>query len=208
MCLPFYSLLLKIILHEGVSPPRDEKLLVCRCPISISSLKKSKSHSFAKRKQQTLSIPPKDEFVQHVTHLGHGLAAHTTETTSFHIPAPSTVSTQPGQSSFHADRFTIWVEGLHERVSGLTNVIYSINNQVQLRLTTIETQLDEIQHKLEESLQLFVPKRGRTYSLYRLYRLDDSIQKGGVFVSSNRKANTQYYTLGLLFLLIVIIAFI
>ena len=107
---------MKIILHEGVSPPRDGKLLVRRHLISISSLEKSKSHSFAKRKKQTLSTPPKGEFVQHVTHLGHGSAAYTIETTSSHIPAPPTVSTQPGQSSSHADRFTIFVEGLHECV--------------------------------------------------------------------------------------------
>ena len=37
-----------------------------------------------------------------------------------------------------------------------------------MRLTTIETQLDAIQQKLEDSLQLFVPERGK-----------DSIQKGG-----------------------------
>ena len=152
MCLPFCSLLMKIILHEGVSPPRDGKLLVHHCLISISSLEKSKSHSSTKRKKQTLSTTPKGEFVQHVTHSGHGSAAHTVETTSFHIPAPPIVSTQPGQSSSHADWFTILVEVLHERVSGLTNVIYSTNNQVQMRLIAIETQLDEIQRKLEESL--------------------------------------------------------
>ena len=44
------------------------------------------------------------------------------------------------------------VASLHERVSGLANAIYSTNNQVQMRLTAIETQLDEIQRKLEETL--------------------------------------------------------
>ena len=87
VCLPFCNLLMKIILHEGVSPPRDGKLLVRRRLISILSLEKSKSHSFAKRKKQTLSTPPKGEFVQHVTHSGHGSAAYTIETTSSHIPA-------------------------------------------------------------------------------------------------------------------------
>ena len=53
------------------------------------------------------------------------------------------------------------LEGLHGCIFGLANVIYSTNNQVQMRLTTIETQLDEIQRKLEESLQLFMLKRGR-----------------------------------------------
>ena len=130
---------MKIILHEGISPPRDGKLLDCRRPICISSLKKSKSHSSTEWKKQTLPTPPKGESVQHGTHSGHGLVAHTTETTSSHILAPPTVSTQLGQSSSHADRFNILVESLHERVSGLTNFIYSTNNQVQMRLTTIET---------------------------------------------------------------------
>ena len=127
------------MLHEGVSPPRDGKILVCCHPISISSLEKSKSHSSAEWKKQNLSIPQKGESVQHVTHSGHGSAAHTIETTSSHILKPPTVSTQPGQSSSHANRFTILVEGLHERVLGLTNFLYSTNNQVQMRLTAIET---------------------------------------------------------------------
>ena len=143
---------MKIMLHEGVSPPRDGKILVRRRSISISTLEKSKSHSSTEWKKQNLSTPPKGESVQHVTHSGHGSAAHTTETTSSHIPEPPTVNTQPGQFSSHADRFTILVEGLHEHVSGLTNFLYSTNNQVQMRLTAIETQLDEIQCKLEESL--------------------------------------------------------
>lgn len=44
------------------------------------------------------------------------------------------------------------MEGLHERIIGLTNIMYSYSNHVQLRLTTIETQLDEIQPKLEADL--------------------------------------------------------
>ena len=44
------------------------------------------------------------------------------------------------------------MEGLYERISGLANIIYSYNNHVQLRLTTIETRLDEIQCKLEANL--------------------------------------------------------
>ena len=44
------------------------------------------------------------------------------------------------------------MEGLHERISEFANVMYSHNNHVQLRLTTIETQLDEIQHKLKANL--------------------------------------------------------
>ena len=103
-----------------------------------------------------MSTTPKSEFVQHVNHSGHGSATYPTrghtEPISPHILEPQTASTQPTQSSSHTDRFTILVENLHEHVSRLANAIYSTKNQVQVRLTTIETQLAEIQRKLEESL--------------------------------------------------------
>ena len=54
------------------------------------------------------------------------------------------------------------MEGLYEHISGLANIMYSYNNHVQLHLTTIETQLDEIQRKLEADFQLFMPKRGES----------------------------------------------
>ena len=92
MCFPFYSLLMKIMVHEGVRPLKGGKILVHRRPISIASLQKSESHSSAERKKQNLSITPKSESIQHVTHSGHGSAAHTipghTETASPHIPEP------------------------------------------------------------------------------------------------------------------------
>ena len=144
------------MVHEVVRPPRDGTILVRQCPISMASLQKSKSHSSVEREKQIPSKTPKSESVQHVTPSGHGSAIHITprhtETTSPHIPKPQTTSTQLGKSSSHADRLTILVEGLHKRISGLANVIYSTNNQVQMQLTTIENQLDAIQRKLEDSL--------------------------------------------------------
>ena len=44
------------------------------------------------------------------------------------------------------------MEGLRERIFELANIMCSHNNHVQLCLTTIETQLDEIQCKLEADL--------------------------------------------------------
>ena len=155
MRLSFYSLI----------TPKDGAILVRQRPISMMSLQMSKSYSFAKREKQNLSKTPKSESLPHATFSGHGSATHTTprktETASPHTPEPQSTSTQPGQPSSHANRLTILVKGLHEPISGLANIIYSTKNQVQMRLTTIETQLDEIQRKLEESLQLFTPKRGR-----------------------------------------------
>ena len=46
----------------------------------------------------------------------------------------------------------ILFEGLHMRIAWFENILYSTNNQVQMHLTTIETQLDAVQRKLEESL--------------------------------------------------------
>ena len=165
MCLPFCSLIMKIMVLKGVRPSKDGIILVCQCPISLVSLQMSKSHSSTKRKKQNLSKIPKSESFPHAIPSSHCSAAHTTprhtETASPHTPKPQSTSIQPGLSSSHTDKLTILVEGLHERISGLANVIYSTNNQVQMRLTTIETQLDETQCKIEESLQLFVPKRGR-----------------------------------------------
>ena len=87
---------MKIMLNEGVGPPSDGKIVVRRRPISMSSVEKSKSHSAAEKKKKNMSIPP-------VSLSGHESVAHTTETTSSHVPAPLTVGTQPGQSSSQTD---------------------------------------------------------------------------------------------------------
>lgn len=78
MCLPFYSLIMKIMLLKGVCPPRDGTILVRQCPISIVSLQMSKSHSSAEREKHNPSKTPKSGSAPHVTPSSHGLAAHTT----------------------------------------------------------------------------------------------------------------------------------
>ena len=116
----------------------------------------SKSHSSTERGKQSPSKTPKSDPSPHATLFGHRSIAPTTpghlETAFPHTPEPQSTNTQPRPSSSHFDRLTTLVEGLHECISGLANVIYSTNNQVQMLLTTIETQLDEIQRKLKESL--------------------------------------------------------
>ena len=76
-CLPFCSLLMKIMVLEGVHPLKDGKIMVRLRPISIVSLQVSKSHS---------SKAPKSESFPHATPSSHGLATHTvpmhTETAS------------------------------------------------------------------------------------------------------------------------------
>ena len=108
-----------------------------------------KSHSSAERGKQSPSKIPKRNSFPHATPSEHPLAAPTIlkylEIAFPHTPKPQSTSNQPGPSSSHSDRLTTLVEGLHEHISSLANVIYSTNNQVQICLTTIETELDEIQ---------------------------------------------------------------
>ena len=91
MCLPFYSLIMKIMVLKGVRPSKDGIILVCQCPISLVSLQMSKSHSSTKRKKQNLSKTPKSESFPHATPSSHCSATHTTprhtKTTSPHTPS-------------------------------------------------------------------------------------------------------------------------
>ena len=56
-CLPFCSLLMKIMVLEDVRPPKDGKTLVRLRPISMVSLQVSKSH-FPKHLRVNLSLMP------------------------------------------------------------------------------------------------------------------------------------------------------
>ena len=138
---------MKIMVLKGVRSPKDGKALVRLRPLSMISLQASKSHS---------SKAPKSEFFPHATSSGHGSATHTmlvhTETTSPHTLELQTTSTQPIHPSSQANRLSTLIESLHQRISELENVLYSTKNQVQMLLTTIETQLDVIQQKLEDNL--------------------------------------------------------
>ena len=64
-CIPFCSLVMKIMVLEGVSPPTDGKKMVRLRPLSMISLQASKSHS---------SKAPKSEPFLHATSSGHGSA--------------------------------------------------------------------------------------------------------------------------------------
>ena len=63
-----------------------------------------------------------------------------------------TTSTPSAPSSSQADRLSNLIDRVSKRISGLERLLYSTNNQVQVSLITIETQLDAIQQKLEDSL--------------------------------------------------------
>ena len=141
LCIPFCSLVMKIMILEGVSPPTYGKKMDHLHPLSMFSLQASKIHS---------SKAPKSEPFLHTTSSGQGSAmlVHT-ETVS---PIPSemqTTSTPYAPPSHQADRFSTLIESVSQRISRLERFLYFTNNQVQIRLTTIETQLDAIQQKLD-----------------------------------------------------------
>ena len=135
---------MKIMVLEGVRPPTHGKILARLQPLSMISLQESKSHS---------SKAPKSESFPHATPSGHGLATSVhTEIASPITPELQTTSTQHEQSSHQDDMLGILFDSLHLHIARFEKVLYFTTNQVQMRLTTIETQLDAIQQKLEESL--------------------------------------------------------
>ena len=110
----------------------------------LISLQASKNHSFK---------APKSESFPHATPSSHGSTTPVhTKTASPITPTLQTTSIQHEQSSHQANKLGILFESLHLRIVGFEKVLYSTNNQVQMHLMTIETQLDAIQQKLEESL--------------------------------------------------------
>ena len=44
------------------------------------------------------------------------------------------------------------IEGTRDYISGISSIVYAHNNQVQLCITRMEMQLDQIQRKLELDL--------------------------------------------------------
>ena len=63
-----------------------------------------------------------------------------------------TTSTPFAPPSSQADRLITLIESVSQQISGFERLLYSTNNQVQMHLIAIETQLDVIQQKLKDSL--------------------------------------------------------
>ena len=93
---------MKIILHKGVSPPSDGKVLSRPRPISIHTLQASKSHS---------SKTPKSE---PVTPFGQTLATP--------VHSTGTPSVPPG---FQMPKQSHLIKNVVDRISDLQRLIYS-----------------------------------------------------------------------------------
>ena len=123
---------MKIVLREGVSPSSDEKLLSRPRPISLYSLQASKSHSSKK---------PKTEPSTQASPSAHATATPVQSTSTPSIPL-----------GFQIPRQSYFIENVFQRISDLERLLNSFHSQTQMRLGTIELQLDNIQQKLEDSL--------------------------------------------------------
>ena len=124
------------MLLEGIHPPTDGKIATRPRPISMITLQASKSHS---------SKAPKSEPFTYATPSAHASATPMhTDTVSPFTSELQTTSIPQNQFAPQADRLGILFESLHLRIAELEKVLNSTNNQVQMRLMTMETQLDAI----------------------------------------------------------------
>ena len=135
---------MKLILREGIIPPADGKMLTRQRPISMFTLQASRSHS---------SKTPRSAHISPVTPSALELEtpAHTTST-SRAVPEASQASILQAQTAPHTDRVGSLLEHIQKRIDEIVALLYSTNNHVQMRLETMENQLDDIQRKLDESL--------------------------------------------------------
>ena len=115
---------MNFILREGINPPSDGKMMTRLRSISMITLQASKRHS----SRTHTSEPP------------------TYETPQVHAPVTPAQST--GTSSvppgFQTAKQRHLITNVVHQISELEWLFHSFHNQTQIRLTTIETQLDAI----------------------------------------------------------------
>ena len=131
---------MKLILHAGIIPPADGKMLPRQRPISMFTLQASRSHS---------SKSPRSAHISPVSPSASEPPAHNTSRAA---PETSPGRTPQAQAAPPTDRVSSVLEHIQRRVDELVTLLYSTDNRVQMRLETMENQLDEIQRKLDESL--------------------------------------------------------
>ena len=123
---------MEFILREGINPPSNGKMMTRPCLISMITLQASKSHS---------SRTPKNEPSAYETPPVHAPITHAQSTGTSSVP--------PG---FQTAKQSHLIANVFHQISNVERLLHSFHNQTQMRLTTIETQLDAIQLKLKESL--------------------------------------------------------
>ena len=119
-------------------------MLTRQRPISLFTLQASRSHSSKTPRSAHIS-PVTPSAPKSVT------PTHTTSTSRV-VPETSQASILQAQTAPHTDRVGSVLEHIQKRVDEIVALLYSTNNHVQMRLETMENQLDSIQQKLDESL--------------------------------------------------------
>ena len=116
---------MKFILFKGINPTSDGKMMTRLCPISMITLQASKSHSSRTFKSE----PP------------------TYETPQIHTPVTpaQSIGTSFVPPGFQIAKQSHLTTNVAHQISELERLLHSFHNQTQMRLTTIETQLDAIQ---------------------------------------------------------------
>ena len=105
-CIPFCSLVMKIMVLEGVSPPTDGKKMDRLRPLSMISLQVSKSHS---------SKAPKSEPFLHATSSNQGSTTLVHTKTVSLIPSEvQTTSTPSAPPRSQADRLSTLIESVSQ----------------------------------------------------------------------------------------------
>ena len=108
------------------------------------TLQASRSHSSKSPKSAHISpvtpSAPKSETPVHIT------------PTSRVIPEVPQASIPQAQTDLQTDRVASLLANIQKRIDEMVTLLYSTNNHVQMRLETMENQLEAIQQKLDDSL--------------------------------------------------------
>ena len=107
---------MKFILHEGINPPLDGKMMTRPRSISMITLQASKSNS---------SRTPKNE-------------SSTYETPHVHAPVTlaQSTSTSSVPSGFQTTKQSHLIANVFHQISNVERLLHSFHNQTQMRLTT------------------------------------------------------------------------
>ena len=128
-CLPFCNLIMKILLLNGIHPPKDGTILPRQGLITLQSLKSGKFYSSTKKAKKSFSKTPKSE--SKTLSLATPIRQSSAAFGSSHQPkanasSPRTLEPQPShpqppsQSSIpQLDRMVAMMEGIHDCISRL-----------------------------------------------------------------------------------------
>ena len=118
-CIPFCSLIWRILKLKGVHPLEDERPYPRPSPINIRTLHASMSHTKKSTKQES------------------------------HATQGSSSSTSHAYDE-QLDNIMVTLQEITTKISGLATIMHSQHIRLDTKFTSLQTQMDQIQRKLEE----------------------------------------------------------